>query len=115
MLVATLTVATNIVAVAELPADHRRACWSACGSCSWWSTPAVTPDGRRRPDFGWGPPVTEPVTVIVPAYNENKNIEATVRSLVASDHPVEVLVVDDGSTDGTADIVGGARAARTCG
>ena len=43
--------------------------------------------------------------VIVPAYNEKENIAATVRSLVASEHPVEVIVVDDGSTDGTADIV----------
>jgi cellulose synthase/poly-beta-1,6-N-acetylglucosamine synthase-like glycosyltransferase/peptidoglycan/xylan/chitin deacetylase (PgdA/CDA1 family) len=60
---------------------------------------------RRRPDFRWGPPVVEPVTVIVPAYNEIKNIEATVRSIVANDHPLEVLVVDDGSTDGTADLV----------
>ncbi|MFI1814762.1 bifunctional polysaccharide deacetylase/glycosyltransferase family 2 protein [Streptomyces sp. NPDC020422] len=57
---------------------------------------------RRRP---WGPPVTEPVSVIVPAYNESAGIEAAVRSLLASDHPVEVIVVDDGSTDGTADIV----------
>ena len=60
---------------------------------------------RRRPDFRWGPPVDEPVTVIVPAYNEIKNIEATVRSILANDHPLEVLVVDDGSTDGTADLV----------
>jgi len=43
--------------------------------------------------------------VIIPAYNESAGIEATVRSLVASDHPVEIIVVDDGSTDGTADIV----------
>ena len=59
--------------------------------------------GRRaRP---WGPPVTERVSVIVPAYNESAGIEAAVRSLVASDHPVEIIVVDDGSTDGTADLV----------
>ncbi|MBV6697038.1 bifunctional polysaccharide deacetylase/glycosyltransferase family 2 protein [Kitasatospora aureofaciens] len=57
---------------------------------------------RRR---GWGPPVTEPVSVIVPAYNEVAGIEPAVRSLLASDHPVEVIVVDDGSTDGTADLV----------
>ncbi|WP_326811512.1 bifunctional polysaccharide deacetylase/glycosyltransferase family 2 protein [Streptomyces scopuliridis] len=59
----------------------------------------------RRRDFGWGPPVTEPVTVLVPAYNERECIANTVRSLMASDHPVEVIVIDDGSTDGTADIV----------
>jgi cellulose synthase/poly-beta-1,6-N-acetylglucosamine synthase-like glycosyltransferase/peptidoglycan/xylan/chitin deacetylase (PgdA/CDA1 family) len=57
---------------------------------------------RTRP---WGPPVTDPASVIIPAYNESAGIEATVRSLVASDHPVEIIVVDDGSTDGTADIV----------
>jgi cellulose synthase/poly-beta-1,6-N-acetylglucosamine synthase-like glycosyltransferase len=41
----------------------------------------------------------------VPAYNERACIADTVRSLLASDHPLEVIVVDDGSTDGTADIV----------
>jgi cellulose synthase/poly-beta-1,6-N-acetylglucosamine synthase-like glycosyltransferase/peptidoglycan/xylan/chitin deacetylase (PgdA/CDA1 family) len=60
----------------------------------------------RRKDFRWGPaPVTEPVSVLVPAYNEAKCIENTVRSLMESEHPVEVLVVDDGSSDGTARIV----------
>nr|MBA3905610.1 glycosyltransferase [Pseudonocardiales bacterium] len=67
---------------------------------------------RRSPNFSWGPPVTEPVTVIVPAYNEIKNIEATVRSILANDHPLEVLVVDDGSTDGTADLVESLRLPR---
>jgi cellulose synthase/poly-beta-1,6-N-acetylglucosamine synthase-like glycosyltransferase len=63
---------------------------------------------RQRTGRGarfWGPPVTEPVSVIVPAYNESAGIEAAVRSLLASDHPVEIIMVDDGSTDGTADLV----------
>ncbi|MFI9755910.1 bifunctional polysaccharide deacetylase/glycosyltransferase family 2 protein [Streptomyces collinus] len=59
----------------------------------------------RRRGFSWGEPITEPVSVLVPAYNEAKCIEQTVRSLVASDHPIEVLVIDDGSSDGTARIV----------
>ncbi|MEU9285040.1 glycosyltransferase [Streptomyces sp. NPDC048275] len=60
----------------------------------------------RRGGFRWGPtPITEPVSVLVPAYNEAKCIENTVRSLMASEHPIEVLVIDDGSSDGTARIV----------
>lgn len=61
---------------------------------------------RGRPqDAPW----PAPVTVIVPAYNEAAGIEATIRSLLASWHPVFVIVVDDGSTDATADIVASLR------
>jgi len=60
--------------------------------------------GRRRADVPVRAEITEPVTVIVPAYNESAGIEAAVRSIAASTHPVEIIVVDDGSTDGTADI-----------
>ncbi|MFK0168442.1 polysaccharide deacetylase family protein [Streptomyces sp. NPDC090306] len=59
----------------------------------------------RKRGFRWGAPVTEPVSVLVPAYNEAKCIENTVRSLMLSEHPIEVVVIDDGSTDGTARIV----------
>ncbi|MFC9793892.1 bifunctional polysaccharide deacetylase/glycosyltransferase family 2 protein [Streptomyces sp. NPDC127584] len=60
---------------------------------------------RSRRRDAWGSPVTEPVTVLVPAYNERECIANTLNSLAASDYPIEVLVIDDGSTDGTADIV----------
>jgi cellulose synthase/poly-beta-1,6-N-acetylglucosamine synthase-like glycosyltransferase/peptidoglycan/xylan/chitin deacetylase (PgdA/CDA1 family) len=65
----------------------------------------------RRKGFRWGPrgPITEPVSVLVPAYNEAKCIENTVFSLMASEHPIEVIVIDDGSSDGTARIVEGLR------
>ncbi|WP_432835958.1 glycosyltransferase [Dactylosporangium sp. CA-092794] len=62
---------------------------------------------RRAKTWSWGPPVTDPVSVVVPAYNEKEGIEAAVRSLAGGDHPggIEVVVVDDGSTDGTAALV----------
>jgi chlorobactene glucosyltransferase len=46
------------------------------------------------------------VSVIVPARNEAVNISACVASLLDSVYPeVEIIVVDDGSVDGTGDIV----------
>jgi peptidoglycan-N-acetylglucosamine deacetylase len=46
------------------------------------------------------------VSVVVPAYNEARVIASTVRTILASDHAnLEVIVVDDGSLDGTADVV----------
>jgi cellulose synthase/poly-beta-1,6-N-acetylglucosamine synthase-like glycosyltransferase/peptidoglycan/xylan/chitin deacetylase (PgdA/CDA1 family) len=63
---------------------------------------------RNRRRFGWGPAVTRPVSVIVPAYNEKECIANTLESLARSTHPIEVIIVDDGSSDGTSEI---ARAA----
>ena len=62
---------------------------------------------RRSRDDRPERPVTEPVSVVVPAFNEKECIAATVCSLVASTQPVEIIVVDDGSTDGTAELVEG--------
>ncbi|MEW2567028.1 bifunctional polysaccharide deacetylase/glycosyltransferase family 2 protein [Streptomyces sp. NPDC047070] len=59
---------------------------------------------RNRRRFSWGEPVTRPVSVIVPAYNEKECIANTLRSLAQSTHPIEIIVVDDGSTDGTKEI-----------
>ncbi|PVY36591.1 polyprenol monophosphomannose synthase [Pontibacter virosus] len=43
--------------------------------------------------------------VIVPTYNEKENIEAIVRKVMSLPHPFDLLIVDDSSPDGTADIV----------
>ena len=46
------------------------------------------------------------VSVLIPARNEARNIRRCLRSLLAQDYPLfEVLVLDDGSIDATADIV----------
>ncbi len=43
--------------------------------------------------------------VIIPTYNEKDNIERIVRKVFSLPHPFHILVVDDGSPDGTATIV----------
>ena len=40
--------------------------------------------------------------VIVPAYNEEKSIEAVIRELHAAEPGLDVIVIDDGSADRTA-------------
>jgi glycosyltransferase involved in cell wall biosynthesis len=46
-----------------------------------------------------------PVSVIIPAYNEEKWIETTLSSILESNFPCEVIVVNDGSTDRTPQIL----------
>lgn len=45
------------------------------------------------------------LTIVVPAYNEAAGIQATLWSLNALQRPVEVVVVDNGSTDSTVGVV----------
>jgi hyaluronan synthase len=55
---------------------------------------------RHAPDGGFEPTVT----VVIPAFNEEACISATVEACLRSDYPndlMEVIVVNDGSTDGT--------------
>lgn len=49
--------------------------------------------------------VKSDTVIIIPTYNEKENIEKMIRILLALEHPFDVLVVDDASPDGTADIV----------
>ena len=41
------------------------------------------------------------ISVIMPVYNGEKYIAQAVRSVYAQNVPVELIVIDDGSTDGT--------------
>ena len=43
--------------------------------------------------------------VIIPTYNEKENIENIIRAVLSLEHEFHVLVIDDGSPDGTAQIV----------
>lgn len=43
--------------------------------------------------------------VIIPTYNEKENIEKIIRKVFSLSHPFDILIVDDGSPDGTAGIV----------
>lgn len=46
------------------------------------------------------------VSVVIPTYNRRKTLEASIRSVTAQSHGnIEVLVVDDKSTDGTQELV----------
>jgi cellulose synthase/poly-beta-1,6-N-acetylglucosamine synthase-like glycosyltransferase len=47
-------------------------------------------------------PLAKPISIIAPAYNEEQGILESVRSLLTLEYPLyEVIVVNDGSTDGT--------------
>jgi dolichol-phosphate mannosyltransferase len=50
------------------------------------------------------------VLVIVPTYNERENIARMIDTVLRQDPRLEILVVDDGSPDGTAEIVDGMMA-----
>jgi biofilm PGA synthesis N-glycosyltransferase PgaC len=68
-----------------------------------------TPTSMSAPS-GTTSRATADLTIIVPAYNEAASVADTVRSLQAQTlPPAEIIVEDDGSSDGTGDI------ARACG
>jgi dolichol-phosphate mannosyltransferase len=53
----------------------------------------------------------EKALVIVPTYNERENIAQIVPAILSQDPSVEVLIVDDGSPDGTGAVADGMAAA----
>jgi len=62
---------------------------------------------RRTPSLIDTPPKSgQLVSIVIPARNESRNIATVVGSILATTyHPIELLVVDDRSTDDTAAIV----------
>lgn len=61
-----------------------------------------TQEGRTSPGLARFPSIC----VIVPAHNEEKTIETTITTLLEQNYPnKEIMIVNDGSTDGTAGIV----------
>ncbi|HTK30629.1 MAG TPA: glycosyltransferase [Candidatus Saccharimonadaceae bacterium] len=67
----------------------------------WVTVLALLGRGRekRRPFAGTPPP---PVSVLIAAFNERPVIRRTIEAVLVGDlQPIEVVVVDDGSTDGT--------------
>jgi cellulose synthase/poly-beta-1,6-N-acetylglucosamine synthase-like glycosyltransferase len=60
----------------------------------------------KRRTLGRLAPFTGRVSVVVPAFNEARTIRVSVETVLESSWPdLEVIVVDDGSTDGTAEQV----------
>ncbi len=66
--------------------------------------------GRIAPaplNTGGAGAASERALVIIPTYNERENIARLIGTVLAQDARLEILVVDDGSPDGTGEIVGG--------
>ena len=69
-------------------------------------------DRLRRPHREASPGFNPRVAVLIPAYNEEKVIVRTIRSVLNSDYKnLHVIVIDDGSTDRTAEVAREAYAA----
>ncbi len=45
------------------------------------------------------------VSIVIPAYNHAAYLGRAIDSVLAQDHPVELIVLDDGSTDSTRDVL----------
>ena len=80
-----------------------------------WSLPWIVPPlvtyfrlrHSRSLDDESDVPLAEPplVSVIIPARNEAHNISRCIKSILSTSYPnLEVIVIDDSSTDGTADV-----------
>ena len=87
-------------------------------SCPWCGSPAqavpeATPERLQRllgeataRRLGWYPiPADLKLSVVIPIYNERDTLKEIVRRVRAVPVPKEIILVDDGSTDGTRQVL----------
>jgi apolipoprotein N-acyltransferase len=93
-------------------ASDRRTLFTRLGDWVPWGSAVLVvgmialPRGRGRPRGEPGPLPSRPRTlVILPTYNERATIGAVLDGLRATGADLDILVVDDGSPDGTGEIV----------
>ena len=97
---------------AMVRASDRRTLYTRLGDWVPWGSMILVlglialPRSRRRPRREPGPLQAQPRTlVILPTYNERATIESVLDGLTATGTHLDILVVDDGSPDGTGVIV----------
>lgn len=90
LIAATVLIVLRLCMLVVFARAHRRRAQASQAHRDW---PGYLPD----------------VSVVIPAYNEAAGIAATIRSMAASDYrgKLEIIVVDDGSSDETAAIARG--------
>jgi biofilm PGA synthesis N-glycosyltransferase PgaC len=76
--------------------------WMVGAALFWWR--------RERTQPRWDAPVLladpPPISVLIPCFNEEENAEETITHALALDYPeLEVIAINDGSGDGTADLL----------
>ncbi len=78
----------------------------------WFADQKLSPAAKAAPKGGW-----PAICAVIPARDEADSIARTVASLMAQDYPgrLDVVVVDDNSTDGTGDLAQGAADAAGAG